>query len=104
MLSHVAKVVVQPGKGGQFRDLMKAQLEQVKREPGTLVYMMHVSPDDPDVFWFYEHYADEAARKAHAESEVHRHLVKQLESLAAPGTEVHWFNLVGGKGFSGAKA
>jgi quinol monooxygenase YgiN len=35
-------------------------------EPGCLRLDAHRDPDDPLVFYFYEHWADEAAAAAHA--------------------------------------
>ena len=43
--------------------------EASREEPGCLLYQAHRSPDDPDVLFLYEQYADEAAYQAHAESE-----------------------------------
>jgi quinol monooxygenase YgiN len=36
-----------------------------KAEPGCLVYRPHRSTKDPDLFIFYEQYADDAAFEAH---------------------------------------
>jgi (4S)-4-hydroxy-5-phosphonooxypentane-2,3-dione isomerase len=62
----VARFKAKPGKAeeliaGAFRPL----LEQVEKEPGTLLYLLHRSTDDPDLFWFYELYADDEAVDAH---------------------------------------
>ena len=43
--------------------------EASRAEPGCLLYQAHRSPDDPNVIFLYEQYADEAAYHAHAESE-----------------------------------
>jgi quinol monooxygenase YgiN len=37
-------------------------LEQAKKEPGTLLYAVHGSKDDPRVFWTTEVYAELIAR------------------------------------------
>jgi quinol monooxygenase YgiN len=44
-------------------------VEASRAEPGCLQYQAHRSPDDPNVIFLYEQYADEAAYKAHSESE-----------------------------------
>jgi (4S)-4-hydroxy-5-phosphonooxypentane-2,3-dione isomerase len=46
-------------------------LEQARKEPGTLLYAIHRSKDDPQVFWTTETYADDAAFAAHGASDVH---------------------------------
>jgi quinol monooxygenase YgiN len=43
--------------------------EASREEPGCLLYQAHRSPDDPNVIFLYEQYADEAAYQAHADSE-----------------------------------
>ena len=40
-----------------------------RQEPGIIVYQAHRDPGNPNVFFFYEQYADEAAYQAHVESE-----------------------------------
>jgi quinol monooxygenase YgiN len=46
-------------------------LDQARKEPGTLLYAVHRSADDPEVFWTTEVYADDAAFAAHRATEVH---------------------------------
>ena len=40
-----------------------------RAEPGCLVYQAHRDPEDDNVIFLYERYADEDAYRAHAESE-----------------------------------
>jgi quinol monooxygenase YgiN len=44
-------------------------VEASREEPGCLLYQAHRSPEDPNVLFLYEQYADEAAYQAHADSE-----------------------------------
>ena len=50
---------------------MAPLLEQAEQEPGTLIYAVSRSKDDPRVFWTTEVYADNAAFAAHSASEVY---------------------------------
>jgi quinol monooxygenase YgiN len=43
--------------------------EASRAEPGCLMYQAHRDPERPNVLFLYEQYADEAAYKAHADSE-----------------------------------
>ena len=43
--------------------------EASRAEPGCLMYQAHRDPENPNVLFLYEQYADEAAYQAHAESE-----------------------------------
>lgn len=52
-----------------------------RAEPGNLVYEPHRDPADPNVFFFYERYADRAAYDAHAASE---HFVRHAIETAIP--------------------
>ena len=73
-MSHVAivaRVTVRDGKADAYVAALAALLEQAEKEPGTLLYAVHRSTDDPNVFWTTEVYADEAAFAAHGASDVH---------------------------------
>ena len=67
----VARVTVKEGKADEYVAAFAPLLEQVEKEPGTLVYAVHRSKDDPHLFWTTEVYADDAAFAAHSASEVH---------------------------------
>jgi (4S)-4-hydroxy-5-phosphonooxypentane-2,3-dione isomerase len=67
----VARVTVKEGKAEQYVAAFAPLLEQARKEPGTLLYAIHRSKDDPHVFWTTEIYADHAAFSAHGASEVH---------------------------------
>ena len=73
-MSHVAivaRVTVRDGKADAYVAALAALLEQAEKEPGTLLYAVHRSTDDPNVFWTTEVYADDAAFAAHGASDVH---------------------------------
>lgn len=67
----IARVTVKEGKTEQYVAAFTPLLEQARKEPGTLLYALHRSKDDPDVFWTTEIYADDAAFAVHAASDVH---------------------------------
>jgi quinol monooxygenase YgiN len=48
---------------------LRPLVEASRAEPGCLLYQAHRSPDDPNVIFHYEQYADQAAYQAHADSE-----------------------------------
>lgn len=73
-MSHVAicaRVTVKEGKADEYIAAFAPLLEQAGKEPGTLIYAVHRSKDDPHVFWTTEVYADEEAFAAHSTSEAH---------------------------------
>ena len=67
----LARVTVREGRAAQYLAALAPVLEQAQKEPGTLLYAVHRSADDPQVFWTTEIYADEAAFAAHRATEVH---------------------------------
>jgi (4S)-4-hydroxy-5-phosphonooxypentane-2,3-dione isomerase len=67
----VARVTVKEGKAGEYVAAFAPLLEQAEKEPGTLLYAVHRSKDDPRVFWTTEVYADDDAFAAHNGSEAH---------------------------------
>jgi (4S)-4-hydroxy-5-phosphonooxypentane-2,3-dione isomerase len=67
----VARVRVKDGRVDDYLAAFEPLLEQVEQEPGTLMYLVQRSKDDPQLFWTSELYADEAAFESHGSSEVH---------------------------------
>jgi (4S)-4-hydroxy-5-phosphonooxypentane-2,3-dione isomerase len=78
----LARVTVKEGKAGQYVVL----LEQAGKEPGTLLYAVHRSANDPDVFWTTEIYANDAAFAAHRATEVHAAAAPAAAPSALRGT------------------
>ena len=73
-MSHVAivaRVTVKEGKADEYIAAFAPLLAQAEKEPGTLLYAVHRSKDDPYVFWTTEVYADADAFAAHSASGAH---------------------------------
>src|SRR5947208_1646526 len=82
-VSLLAKVTAQEGKGDELIAAFGPLLEQVENEPGTLLYLMNRSKEDPDLFWFSELYADDDAFAAHSGSDAMAKAVPTLGTLIA---------------------
>jgi quinol monooxygenase YgiN len=66
VLTVVAKIRAAKGKGDALAALLVEQAAAVRAaEPGCLAYRPHRSTTDPDLFYFYEQYQDDAAFEAH---------------------------------------
>jgi quinol monooxygenase YgiN len=66
VLTVVARIRAATGKGDALAALLSEQAAVVRgAEPGCLVYRVHRSTSDPDLFLFYETYADDAAFDLH---------------------------------------
>jgi quinol monooxygenase YgiN len=64
----LSRIKTPEGKGDEFIAAFQPVFEHVEQEPGTLVYALHRSNDDPDLFWVSELYTDSEAFAAHRES------------------------------------
>jgi quinol monooxygenase YgiN len=67
----VARVTVRKDRTEEYIAAVAPLLEQVEKEPGTLLYALHRSKDDPHTFWTTEVYADDDAFAAHSASKAH---------------------------------
>jgi len=65
------------GKADRLEAVIGELLEPSRAEPGNVFYQAHRSPEDPQLFYLYEQYADEAAYEAHMDSEHFTRLVKE---------------------------
>jgi quinol monooxygenase YgiN len=65
----IARWTAREGEEDAVAAAIEALVEPSRAEPGMLLYQPHRDPADPRVFLLYEQYVDEAAYKAHGESE-----------------------------------
>jgi quinol monooxygenase YgiN len=66
VLTVIAEIRAAKGKGDALAALLIEQAAVVRKaEPGCLVYRPHRSTKDPDLFFFYEMYVNEAAFDVH---------------------------------------
>ena len=66
VLTVVATVRAAKDKGDALAALLSEQAVAVRNaEPGCLIYRVHRSTQDPELFLFYETYVDDAAFEVH---------------------------------------
>ena len=66
MIVLTAKYFVKAGKGNEVEAALRRMAPLVKAsEPDCKVYHANRSPENPDIFLLYEHYADQAALDLH---------------------------------------
>lgn len=84
-VSVFAEVVAQPGKREQVLAAAEIAFASVEEEPGTVLFSIHVSDDEPETVRFFELYEDADAKAAHSASEAVATLIAALgELIAAP--------------------
>src|SRR5262249_56219334 len=79
----LARFTAKDGKGDEVVAAFEPIIDQVRDEPGTLLYVMNRAKDDPDVFWFAELYADEDAFAAHGASDAMAQATPVLRPLTS---------------------
>ena len=67
-VAQFASFIAKPGLGGKVVAALEDASLAAAEEPGTLVYAIHVAPDDADTVWMYELYASAEAQAAHSGS------------------------------------
>lgn len=79
----VARFKAKEGKADELIAAFRPLLAQTDQEPGTLLYALHRSSDDPDLFWVCELYADRDAFAAHSGSDAMAAATPVLAELIA---------------------
>ena len=67
-IAQFARFIAKPGHGGKVVAALEDASLAAAEEQGTLVYAIHVAPDDADTVWMYELYASPEAQVAHSGS------------------------------------
>jgi quinol monooxygenase YgiN len=96
VIAITAKLTVQDGKGDEFEAAAREMVAAVAQaEAGrTLMYSLHRAKDDPNVFLFYEQYADEDALAAHGKTEHMAAFGGKIRGLLAGRGEIARYELV----------
>jgi (4S)-4-hydroxy-5-phosphonooxypentane-2,3-dione isomerase len=95
-----ARVRAKEGRAEELIAAFGALLEQAQEEPGTLLYTVNRSTDDPRLFWVYELYADGDAFAAHSRSDAMAAAGPVLEEIIAE-SELIVGEPLSGKGMPG---
>ena len=65
MIAVAVQYHIRPGHIEEAIELFQRLSEESRREPGVLMYQVHRHPTEPQHFFMYEQYVDEAAFEAH---------------------------------------
>jgi len=82
------------GKAGIIEDEFKKLVPKVLQDPGTLMYIVHRSVDDPNIFMVYEQYENQAAYEAHSKTEHFRAWGQAVRGMFAGRPEIKFYNKV----------
>jgi quinol monooxygenase YgiN len=95
MISVIAELTVQDGKGAEFESVIAGLVEQIKlNEPGNQVYRLVRAKTDPNSYRIFELYDDQAALELHGKSDHFRAAGKRLATLLAGAPKIEYFDVV----------
>ncbi len=84
VLTVVAKLSAKPGKGDELATILREQA-------AALVYRLHRSKKNPDLFLFYEQYRSDAAFDAHRKAPHLAAFRERRDPLVAGPAEVEFY-------------
>ena len=68
MICLAVRLLAKPGMEKKIAEAFRPLIEESRREPGCLMYVVHQRKDEPQRFLVYEQYKDEAALDEHRNS------------------------------------
>jgi len=78
-------MVAKPGQAEAVQELLLTNPRRIEKgEPGNLAFGVHRSTDNPNEFWLYETWVDEAAVEAHESGEAFKQYKEMLRPLVEP--------------------
>jgi quinol monooxygenase YgiN len=91
MLVVAATLKAAPGKGDELEKGFHALIAEVRKEPGTLTYIVHRALDDPNKFLIYEKYENKEAFDYHASTPHFKEFFKTAGSLLEGRAEIGFY-------------
>ena len=94
------KVIAQPGQRDALVQILLAAAELVAKAPGCELYIVHISPTEPETVWVTEVWRSEADHDASLSIDGVRELISRARPLIAGAPEAIRTIPVGGKGLT----
>ncbi len=95
MIGVVAKLKIQDGKQGEFEQVAKDLMAQVKaNEPGCLTYQLYKTKGSDTEYVFMEQYASADALKAHGQTAYFKAAGPKLGAVLAGAPEIQYLDIV----------
>jgi len=93
-LTVVAHTFAKPGKEELVRRELLHLVSETRKEAGCINYDLHVSPESPGHFFFYENWASRSHLDAHAQSAHILALRAKADELFARPTEITLYEML----------
>jgi quinol monooxygenase YgiN len=95
MMGFVAKLTVKPEARAEFEELqIKLRKLTYENEPGTPVYEMLRSQDDPNIYLVIATFKDKAAFEAHQASSFHDEMVPPILAALSKDMELSFYDVI----------
>jgi len=93
-----AEFTVMPGNEERVAEMMRELTELVRAEPGNLVFEPYTERADPNRYFVFEVYADDAAFEAHISADYGARFNAELVTLIAEdGSQLTWLRPLAGE-------
>jgi quinol monooxygenase YgiN len=94
----IAKFTCIDGKRNELYDGLAPMMDHVESEQGTLLYQLLEDPNDANVAYMYELYADGDASQTRSTSDVMKQIMNAFGGILAGRPELTMLTPVRGKG------
>jgi len=84
-----------PGKEADLRAMLLGLLAPTRKEAGCINYDLHVVPDDPARFLFYENWTSKVHHGAHDQTPHIRHLLARVNEFCVEPPKLTFWEKVG---------
>lgn len=91
MITIIARLNAQKGKGKELEDALKSMFPKVETEEGTLSYTLHRAENEEEKFLFYEKYTNKKAFEAHLSAPYTQELLKRFGSLLTSDPTIEYY-------------
>jgi quinol monooxygenase YgiN len=79
-----------PGKEAELHKTLLGLLAPARAEAGCINYDLHIAPDDPSKFLFYENWASKAHHEAHDKTQHVQNLRARINEISLPPVKGLW--------------
>ena len=84
-VSYFVRMVAKPGQAEAVQELLLTNPRRIEQgEQGNLAFGVHRSTDNPNEFWLYETWVNEAAVQAHESGDAFQQYKEALRPLVEP--------------------
>lgn len=97
-ISLIAKLTAVEGKEAELEQALAAVVAAADEEDGLEVYSAHAASDEPGVYYFFELYADDAAKAEHGKGDGMRAAMGGFAGLLGGRPEIITMTPIAAKG------